>query len=65
MLLAQQFNGLCAEPLAAAPIGNFHEVNLQTFPRFRDTVTGIQVRVIDNDPADDFFPGPSEGVEQV
>lgn len=58
MLPAQQFYGLGAETPAAVPAGDFHEVNLQTFRRFRDSLAGIQLRVIDDDQADDFLPRP-------
>lgn len=65
MLPAQQFNGLRAEALAAVPVGDFHEVNLQTFRRLRDPVTGINPRAVDDYQADDFLPCPGEAVEQV
>jgi hypothetical protein len=31
----------------------------------KTAVAGIQVRLIDDDQADDFLPGPGEGIEQV
>jgi hypothetical protein len=42
MVAAQQFDGLCAESLAAAPFGDFHEVDLQSIAGFLDPVAGIQ-----------------------
>lgn len=43
MLPAQQPDGPCAESLAAVPVGDFHEINLQPLAGFGNPVAGIHL----------------------